>query len=161
MDSKVFEFGNIVFNYWFSFNHPAFNCHNFAVRSAPLNFGLWTAMVRAQGSGGYMNSPMPVMGSYLLVFAILAGGLVLGITNLYRSKDHDISRSAVIATYASSWGILSMPYYTGRSWPSHIHVFFIPLTLCIFGIAGIFYYSDFFSEQKLSVRQIFCVFLFC
>ncbi len=126
----------------------------FAVRSAPLNFGLWTAMVRAQGSGGYMNSPMPVMGSYLLVFAILAGGLVLGITNLYRSKDDNISRSAVIATYASSWGILSMPYYTGRSWPSHIHVFFIPLTLCIFGIAGIFYYSGFFSAQKLSIRQI-------
>ena len=126
----------------------------FAARSAPLDFRLWTAMVRAQGSGGYMNSPMPVMGTYLLVFAIFAGGLVVGITNLFQSKDDKIGRSAVVATYSSIWGILSMPYYTGRSWPSHIHVFFIPLTLCIFGLAGIFYYSGFFSQKRRPIRQI-------
>jgi hypothetical protein len=94
------------------------------------------------------------MGTYLLVFAIFAGGLVLGVTNLYQSNDDKIGRSAVVATYASIWGILSMPYYTGRSWPSHIHVFFIPLTLCIFGLAGIFYYSGFFSQKRHPIRQI-------
>ena len=126
----------------------------FALRSAPLDLGLWTAMVRAQGSGGYMNVPMPIVGTYLLVFAILASGLVIGLMNFSATSDINILKSSATAIYAGVWGILSMPYYTGRSWPSHIQVFFIPVTICIFGIAGVFYYSGHFANKKLSFTQL-------
>ncbi|MFM8504773.1 MAG: hypothetical protein ACKOBB_07045, partial [Acidimicrobiaceae bacterium] len=42
----------------------------FFLRSAPLSFELWTAMARAQGSGGYMNVPMKPIDTFLFVFAI-------------------------------------------------------------------------------------------
>lgn len=126
----------------------------FAMRSAPLDLGLWTAMVRAQGSGGYMNVAMPIIGTYLLVFAILSAGVVIGLKNISATTDINLLKSAAVAMFAGTWGILSMPYYTGRSWPSHIQVFFIPVTLCIFGIAGVFYYSGYFATQKLTATQI-------
>ncbi|MDA3004678.1 MAG: hypothetical protein O3A62_06360, partial [Actinomycetota bacterium] len=126
----------------------------FALRSAPLDLGLWTAMVRAQGSGGYMNVPMPVIGTYLLVFAILSAGFILGLKCISVTNDTNLLKSAAVAIFAGTWGILSMPYYTGRSWPSHIQVFFIPVTLCIFGIAGVFYYSGYFAGKKFTVAQI-------
>ena len=126
----------------------------FALRSAPLDLGLWTAMVRAQGSGGYMNVPMPVIGTYLLVFAILSAGFVIGLKCISITNDKNLLKSAAVAIFAGTWGILSMPYYTGRSWPSHIQVFFIPVTLCIFGIAGVFYYSGYFATKKLTVAQL-------
>ena len=126
----------------------------FSLRSAPLNLGLWTAMVRAQGSGGYMNVPMPVIGTYLLVFAVLSAGFVVSLKNMSAATDMNLLKSAAVAMFAGTWGVLSMPYYTGRSWPSHIQVFFIPVTLCIFGIAGVFYYSGYFATKKLTATQI-------
>jgi hypothetical protein len=125
----------------------------FALRSAPLDFGLWTAMVRAQGSGGYMNVPMPVLDTYLLVFAILSAGIVIGLKSMSATTNPNVMKSSAIAIFAGAWGVMSMPYYTGRSWPSHIQVFFIPLTICIFGIAGIFYYSNYFAAKKLTSTE--------
>lgn len=125
----------------------------FALRSAPLDFGLWTAMVRAQGSGGYMNVPMPVLDTYLLVFAILSAGIVIGLKSMSATTNPNVMKSSAIAIFAGAWGVMSMPYYTGRSWPSHIQVFFIPLTICIFGIAGIFYYSNYFAARKLTSTE--------
>ena len=127
----------------------------FFLRSAPLSFELWTAMARAQGSGGYMNVPMKPIDTFLFVFAIHAAAVVLGIVNLTKTKNLLLLRSATVSTFAGTWGILSMPYYTGRSWPSHIHVFFIPLTLCIFGIAGIFLHNNELKLRDLSIIDRF------
>ena len=125
----------------------------FLLRSAPLDLGLWTAMVRAQGSGGYMNVPMPVIDTYLLVFAILSSGIVIGLKSMSSTTNPNVLKSSAIAIFAGAWGVMSMPYYTGRSWPSHIQVFFVPLTICIFGIAGIFYYSNYFAAKKLTALE--------
>jgi hypothetical protein len=126
----------------------------FAIRSAPLDLGLWTAMVRTQGSGGYMNVPMPIVGTYLIVFAILGAGVVIGLLNFSSIRDVYVLKSGATAIYAGVWGILSMPYYTGRSWPSHIQVFLVPVTICIFGVAGVFYYSGLLTSKKLSLTQL-------
>jgi hypothetical protein len=123
----------------------------FFLRSAPLSFELWTAMARAQGSGGYMNVPMKPIDTFLFVFAIHAAAVVLGIVNLTKTTNLLLLRSATVSTFAGTWGILAMPYYTGRSWPSHIHVFFIPLTLCIFGIAGIFHHNNELMFRQVSI----------
>ena len=125
----------------------------FSLRSAPLDLGLWTAMVRAQGSGGYMNVPMPVVDTYLLVFAILSAGIAIGLKSMSSTTNPNVMKSSAIAIFAGTWGVLSMPYYTGRSWPSHIQIFFIPLTVCIFGIAGIFFHSNHFAAKRLTAFE--------
>lgn len=120
----------------------------YTFRSAPFSIELWTAMVRAQGSGGYMNVAMKAIDTYLFVFAMLAGCFLIGFNNFRRDRNLDALKAASTTIFASMWGVLSMPYYTGRSWPSHIQIFFIPLMLCIFGVAGILYHSNDLSFRK-------------
>jgi len=123
----------------------------YALRSAPLSIELWTAMVRAQGSGGYMNVAMKVIDTYLVVFAMLASSFLIGLKNFEQTQNLDVLRAASITIFASMWGVLSMPFFTGRSWPSHIQIYFIPVAICIFGVVGICYHSKYLSVKKLSI----------
>ena len=60
-------------------------------------------MVRAQGSGGYMNVPMPVIDTYLLVFAILSSGIVIGLKSMSSTTNPNVLKSSAIAIFAGAW----------------------------------------------------------
>jgi len=125
----------------------------YAFRSAPFSIELWTAMVRAQGSGGYMNVAMKAIDTYLFVFAMLAGCFLIGFNSFRRNQNLDVLKAASTTIFASVWGVLSMPFFTGRSWPSHIQIYFIPVMLCIFGITGILLHSNDLPIRKPSFGE--------
>lgn len=109
-----------------------------AIWASPFSLDTWSAMVRAQGSGGYMNVPMPREGTWLVAFGVLAGAGVVGVRLAWSRHGNDAVRAAaVVAAYGAAWGLLSAPYYSGRSWPSHVQIFFIPVTICLAALAAL------------------------
>ena len=109
-----------------------------AIWASPFSLDTWSAMVRAQGSGGYMNVPMPREGTWLVAFGVLAGAGTIGIRLAWSRHGSTATRgAAVVAAYGAAWGLLSSPYYSGRSWPSHVQIFFIPVTICLVALAAL------------------------
>jgi hypothetical protein len=109
-----------------------------AIWASPFSLDTWSAMVRAQGAGGYMNVRMPREGTWLVAFGVLAGAGVVGVRLAWaRHGSPAVRAAAVVAAYGAAWGLLSAPYYSGRSWPSHIQIFFIPVTICLAALAAL------------------------
>ena len=113
----------------------------------PLQLKRYTAFSAGFGNSGFGNVPMPFFGTFFLLFSILGLGVATGIYILRDEENQDSGdvvrkiakcKTSALLLYSGTWGILSFPYYIGRSITSgQLQIFLIPTSLCIFGLASI------------------------
>ena len=111
-----------------------------------FQFSRWTAF-SSGFKGGFGNVPMPFFGTFVLVFCLLAGGVVLGFHVLRSAQKFQRSKSSMglvvgppsLLLYAGCWGVFSLPYYVARSITSgQLQIFLIPMTMVIIGLLAHF-----------------------
>ncbi len=121
-----------------------------------------TAFSVGFGNVGFGNVPMPLFGTFVIIFTTLGLGVVLGVLgirselfpeHINKIANNSITSSSVLL-YAGTWGTLSLPYYIARSVNSgQLQVFLIPVALVVLGMASNFFVFDSVSGQ--STRLIF------
>jgi hypothetical protein len=118
----------------------------FKLSGNQFQFSRWTAFSSGFKSG-FGNVPMPFFGTFVLIFGLLASGVVLGFYVLRSEQKSQQDKSSVgLATappslllYAGCWGVFSLPYYIARSINSgQLQIFLIPVTMVIIGLLAHF-----------------------
>jgi hypothetical protein len=144
-------FRHIEFRYWLSFLGSLFvTLFSFVVllrlSGNQFQFSRWTAF-SAGFKSGFGNVPMPFFGTFVLIFCLLASGVVLGFHALRSDQKLQRDNSSVglavappsLLLYAGCWGVFSLPYYVARSITSgQLQIFLIPMTMVIIGLLAHF-----------------------
>jgi hypothetical protein len=86
-----------------------------------ISWSNWLFFQRIFGLSGFYNEPMPAAGIHVgfVVFFILC--LVVGIFLVIHRQPTDnvqLVRIGLLLTFSSTWSILSLPYFAGRSYIS-------------------------------------------
>lgn len=156
------------------FNHLAFRRLLFLIMSISLSvfivllgivvFGgefeaeRWIVFSVGFGTQGFGNVPMPVFGTFFIIFAILGLGVIYGIQRLKLSKfknsedfRHRELSASCLALFGGVWGVLSLPYYIARSVNSgQLQIFLIPVSMVIVSLVCLNCFSD--SEDNLQIQ---------
>jgi hypothetical protein len=144
-------FGYINFRTWLlyfgSLFGTLFSCSVlFKLSGNQFQFSRWTAFSSGFKSG-FGNVSMPFFGTFVLVFCLLSGGVVLGFHVLRSEQKLQRDKSNVglavappsLLLYAGCWGVFSLPYYVARSITSgQLQIFLIPATMVIIGLLAHF-----------------------
>ena len=118
----------------------------FKLSGNQFQFSRWTAFSSGFKSG-FGNVPMPFFGTFVLIFGLLASGVVLGFYVLRSEQKSQQDKSSVglaaappsLLLYAGCWGVFSLPYYIARSINSgQLQIFLIPVTMVIIGLLALF-----------------------
>ncbi len=118
----------------------------FKLSGNQFQFSRWTAF-SSGFKGGFGNAPMPFFGTFVLIFCLLASGVVLGFHLLRSEQKFQRNKSRVdlavappsLLLYAGCWGVFSLPYYVARSITSgQLQIFLIPITMVIIGLVAHF-----------------------
>jgi hypothetical protein len=115
-----------------------------------IQYGRWIVFSVGFGSNGFGNVPMPIFGTFILVFIVLGLGVVIGTSRLLLLRNQELKLvrltrlpSACLALYGGLWGVLSLPYYIARSVNSgQLQIFLIPSIMVILGLVGFFMRVD-------------------
>lgn len=142
---------NINFRNWLVFLGSLFvtlfSCSVlFKLSGNQFQFSRWTAF-SSGFKNGFGNVPMPFFGTFVLIFCLLASGIVLGFHVLRSEQKSSRNKSCTglavappsLLLYAGCWGVFSLPYYVARSINSgQLQIFLIPITMVIMGLLAHF-----------------------
>ena len=136
-----------IFNFLISlFITTALIYQAYLFQDEKIQINYLTFFSREFGANGFGSWPMPIIGIYVLVFAIAGLALIFSFIRLMDSKNADQDKNQVImpviglAIFAGSWTITSSLYYAGRSVDGSLRVVFIPALiafLAVFKLLGI------------------------
>ena len=99
-----------------------------------------TLFSREFGASGFGSWPMPIIGTYIIIFAIAGLALIFSFIRLVESKNADPEKNQTImpviglAMFAGSWTITSCIYYAGRSVDGSLRVIFIPALIAFLAV---------------------------
>ena len=94
----------------------------------------------AFGAEGFLSWPMPIIGTYVLVFAIAGLALIFSFICLMDSENADQDKNQVampviaLAIFAGSWTMISCLFYAGRSVDGSLRVVFIPALIAFLAV---------------------------
>jgi len=115
----------------------------FAFFGHPIEVRRFLAFSVGFGLHNFGNVPMPTFGVWLFVFSILGSLVIVGL----RTRKP----FAPVVLYFSLWGLLSLPYYLGRSVVSgQLQISLIPMTIALFGFISFFVSYD--SPLSTSIK---------
>ena len=136
-----------IFNFLISlFITTALIYQAYLFQDEKIQINYLTFFSREFGANGFGSWPMPIIGTYVIVFAIAGLALIFSFIRLMDSKNADQDKNQVImpviglAIFAGSWTIISSLYYAGRSVDGSLRVVFIPALiafLAVFKLLGI------------------------
>jgi hypothetical protein len=110
----------------------------------------WIVFSVGFGTQGFGNVPMPIFGTFFIIFAILGLGVIYGIQRLkfckFKTSEDFLYRelpASCLALFGGVWGVLSLPYYIARSVNSgQLQIFLIPASMVIIGLVCLNCVSD-------------------
>lgn len=94
-----------------------------AAAGTPARWSDWLLYQRLFGADGFMNVPMPVLGWHVAAAVLFIAAALIGLAGVitHRTTLHArAGRRSVVLLMVGSWGVLTLPYYAGRSMASTV-----------------------------------------
>ena len=103
----------------------------YRINDKAINLRFLTLIAREFGAKGFLSWPMPIFGSFVLVYAVAGLAIIFSIHRINDlpssplAKENLVADSA-LAFFAGVWTLSSLVFYSARSVDGNLRVIFIP-----------------------------------
>ena len=103
----------------------------YRINGKAINLRFLTLIAREFGAKGFLSWPMPIFGSFVLVYAVAGLAIIFSIHRINDlpssplAKENLVADSA-LAFFAGVWTLSSLFFYSARSVDGNLRVIFIP-----------------------------------
>ena len=105
----------------------------YRINDKAINLRFLTLIAREFGAKGFLSWPMPIFGSFVLVYAVAGLAIIFSIhrindlpsSPLAKERENLVADSA-LAFFAGVWTLSSLVFYSARSVDGNLRVIFIP-----------------------------------
>jgi len=112
----------------------------YASHHKTIRFEFYTLVARGFGAGGFGSWPMPIYGSFIIIYALAGISIIFSVIKLRESSVAELitNTSQTIAdialtNFAGVWTTSVLLFYTARSVDGTLRVLFLPSLLAILG----------------------------
>ena len=125
-----------------------------------IQFDYWYLIAKEFGGRGFMSWPMPLFGTYFIVYTVSGLAIIFSIKGLILDKNSSRSNKYFgnsadfgIALYGGFWTLSTLVFYSARSVDGNLRVIFIPTLIAAIGLYKLILTTCYKSDPKFNLTK--------